>query len=212
MIQWLTCNPSYISNIAATIAKAQITEGGPVILYQPENEYSGACCGVKFPDGPYMQYVEDQARKAGIVVPFLSNDAYAGGHNAPGTGEGEADIYGHDSYPLGFDCANPNVWPDGGLPTDFLTKHLAQSPSTPYSLVEVCGQFAITLNTDLTLLQFQAGAFDPWGGNGFDACAALVNHEFERVFYKNDFSFGIAFLNLYMVCTELIQLNSLCGY
>lgn len=70
---------------------------------------------------------------------------------------------------------------DGGLPTDFLTKHLAQSPSTPYSLVE-----------------FQAGAFDPWGGNGFDACAALVNHEFERVFYKNDFSFGVAFLNLYM--------------
>ncbi|KAJ5575338.1 Glycoside hydrolase family 35 [Penicillium hetheringtonii] len=178
---YLKSTDNYISNIAATIAKAQITEGGPVILYQPENEYSGACCGVKFPDGPYMQYVEDQARKAGIVVPFLSNDAYAGGHNAPGTGEGEADIYGHDSYPLGFDCANPNVWPDGGLPTDFLTKHLAQSPSTPYSLVE-----------------FQAGAFDPWGGNGFDACAALVNHEFERVFYKNDFSFGVAFLNLYM--------------
>ncbi|KAJ5217780.1 Glycoside hydrolase family 35 [Penicillium citrinum] len=178
---YLKSTDNYISNIAATIAKAQITEGGPVILYQPENEYSGACCGVEFPDGPYMQYVEDQARKAGIVVPFLSNDAYAGGHNAPGTGEGEADIYGHDSYPLGFDCANPNVWPDGGLPTDFLTKHLAQSPSTPYSLVE-----------------FQAGAFDPWGGNGFDACAALVNHEFERVFYKNDFSFGVAFLNLYM--------------
>lgn len=46
-----------------------------------------------------MQYVEDQARNAGIIVPFINNDAYPGGHNAPGTGEGEVDIYGHDSYP-----------------------------------------------------------------------------------------------------------------
>ena len=90
---------SYIANVAATVAKAQITNGGPVILYQPENEYSGACCGQKFPDGEYFQYVIDQARDAGIVVPMISNDAYSGGHNAPGTGVGEADIYGHDSYP-----------------------------------------------------------------------------------------------------------------
>lgn len=130
---------SYISKIAATIAKAQITEGGPIILYQPENEYSGACCGYEgFPDGNYMQYVEDQARNAGVVVPLISNDAYAGGHNAPGTGKGAADIYGHDGYPLGFDCANPTEWPSGKLPTDFGTNHLNQSPSTPYSLVEVC--------------------------------------------------------------------------
>jgi beta-galactosidase len=81
------------------VAKAQITNGGPVILYQPENEYSGGCCGVKYPDGPYMQYVIDQAHDAGIVVPMISNDASASGHNAPGTGTGEVDIYGHDSYP-----------------------------------------------------------------------------------------------------------------
>ncbi|KAJ5161738.1 Glycoside hydrolase family 35 [Penicillium capsulatum] len=180
---YLKSTDNYIANIAATVAKAQITNGGPIILYQPENEYSGACCGDDtFPDGSYMQYVEDQARKAGIVVPFISNDAFAGGHNAPGTGKGAADIYGHDSYPLGFDCANPTEWPSGKLPTDFRANHLSQSPSTPFSLVE-----------------FQSGAFDPWGGSGFDSCAALVNHEFERVFYKNDFSFGVAFLNLYMI-------------
>ncbi|KAL4895785.1 glycoside hydrolase superfamily [Aspergillus ambiguus] len=146
---FLKSTDNYVAHIAATVAKAQITNGGPVILYQPENEYSGGCCGAKFPDGDYMQYVIDQARNAGILVPMISNDAYTGGHNAPGTGVGEVDIYGHDSYPLGFDC-------------------------------------------------FQAGAFDPWGGPGFDKCAALVNHEFERVFYKNDFSFGVAILNLYM--------------
>lgn len=47
-------------------------------------------------------------------------------------------------------------------------------------------------------LQFQGGAFDPWGGSSFAACAELLNNEFERVFYKNDFSFGVSFLNLYM--------------
>ncbi|KAI2686525.1 CAZyme family GH35 [Penicillium roqueforti] len=180
---YLEATDNYIANVAATIAKGQITNGGPVILYQPENEYSGACCGYDgFPDGAYMQYVEDQARNAGIVVPLISNDASAGGHNAPGTGEGAVDIYGHDSYPLGFDCANPSTWPAGNLPTYFYTTHMDQSPSTPFSLVE-----------------FQGGAFDPWGGVGFTKCAALLNHEFERVFYKNNLSFRVAFLNLYMI-------------
>lgn len=59
-----------------------------------------------------MQYVEDQARKAGIVVPFISNDASPGGHNAPGTGKGEVDIYGHDGYPLGFEYAAPQLTAD----------------------------------------------------------------------------------------------------
>lgn len=90
---------SYIANVGATIAKAQITNGGPVILYQPENEYTEACCGEKFPDPEYMQYVMDQARNAGIVVPMISNDASPAGNNAPGSGKGAVDIYGHDKYP-----------------------------------------------------------------------------------------------------------------
>jgi beta-galactosidase len=98
-MHFLTGLSSYVAHIAAAVAKAQITNGGPVILYQPENEYSGACCGAKFPDGDYMQYVIDQARDAGVVVPMISNDAWPGGHNAPGTGIGEVDIYGHDNYP-----------------------------------------------------------------------------------------------------------------
>ncbi|PGH09913.1 hypothetical protein AJ80_07625 [Polytolypa hystricis UAMH7299] len=178
---YLAATDNYIAHIAATIAKAQITNGGPVIMYQPENEYSGACCGVTFPDPDYMQSVIDQARDAGIVVPMISNDVYPSGHNAPGTGKGELDIYGHDSYPLGFDCANPSVWPPGNLPTDWRALHLQLSPNTPYSLIE-----------------FQAGAFDPWGGPGFHKCAELVNHEFERVFYKNNIGFGVTILNLYM--------------
>lgn len=81
-----------MANIGAIIAKAQITNGGPVILWQPENEYSYAT--VKpFPNHKYLEYVNEQARKAGIVVPLINNDSGPGGTGAPGTGEGSVDIY-----------------------------------------------------------------------------------------------------------------------
>jgi hypothetical protein len=133
-----------MKNIGATIAAAQITNGGPIILVQPENEYTQATSAIKpFPDPVYMQYVEDQVRDAGIIVPLISNDASAKGNNAPGQ-PAAVDIYGHDGYPLGFDCANPSVWPEGALPTNWYQLHEKQSPKTPYSIVE-----------------FQSGSFDP---------------------------------------------------
>jgi hypothetical protein len=36
------------------------------------------------------------------------------------------------------------------------------------------------------------------GGYGFDNCAALTNAQFERVFYKNNWSFQVTFFNIYM--------------
>ena len=172
---------NYVQNIGSIVAKAQITNGGPIILVQPENEYSQATPGTVFPNHDYFQSVERAFRDAGIVVPFISNDAAPHGYFAPGNGTGAVDIYGHDSYPLGFDCANPSTWPQGALPTNFRTLHLQQSPTTPYSLVE-----------------FQGGSFDPWGGPGLSKCAALLNEEFERVFYKNNFGFGVTVFNIYM--------------
>ncbi|RAO73469.1 uncharacterized protein BHQ10_009481 [Talaromyces amestolkiae] len=182
-MSYLEATDNYISHVAGSIAKAQITNGGPVILYQPENEYSGGCCGVLFPDPNYMQYVEDQARKAGVTVPFINNDAWEGGHNAPGTGLGQIDIYGFDNYPLGFDCSDPKTWPGlSGMATDFYSTHLRISPNTPLSLDE-----------------FQGGSFDPWGGTGYAGCAALLGPEFERVVYKNNVASGAKIVNLYMI-------------
>lgn len=178
---FLNATDLYVASVAKTIAAAQITNGGPIILVQPENEYTEAQTNVQpFPDPVYMQYVEDQLRKSGIVVPLISNDASPKGNNAPGQ-PAAVDIYGHDGYPLGFDCANPSVWPDGRLPTNWRDVHMKQSPTTPYSIVE-----------------FQGGSFDPWGGPGFDKCSALVGAEFERVFYKQLYSFGVTVLNIYM--------------
>lgn len=175
-----------MKNVGKKIASAQITNGGPIILVQPENEYTVAEKSFKpFPDPVYFQYVEDQLRNAGVIVPLISNDASPHGNDAPiPTAPGYpavVDIYGHDGYPLGFDCANPTVWPNGALPTTWHELHLQQSPNTPYSIVE-----------------FQGGSFDPWGGPGFEKCDILVSSQFERVFYKNLYSFGVTVLNLYM--------------
>ncbi|TKX19907.1 putative beta-galactosidase A [Elsinoe australis] len=179
---YLSATDNYVANMAGIIAKAQITNGGPVILYQPENEYSQADSNVVFPDSDYFQYVIDQARNAGIVVPLISNDNAPKGLFSPdGQQAAKVDIYGHDNYPLGFDCAQPDVWPNGNLPTNYRRLHLQQAPSTPYSLVE-----------------YQGGAFDPWGGNGFDKCLSLVNYEFERVFYKNMYAAAVTIFNIYM--------------
>jgi beta-galactosidase GanA len=178
---YLNATNLYVQSIGQIIAKAQITNGGPVILLQPENEYTQAAPGIQFPNGDYFAYVEQQYRNAGIVLPFISNDAAPKGIFAPGNGTGSVDIYGHDGYPLGFDCANPSTWPDGSLPTNYHILHLEEAPTGPYAIVE-----------------FQGGSFDPWGGPGFGKCTTLLNQEFERVFYKNDFSFGVTIFNIYM--------------
>lgn len=134
---YMNATTEYINKIGATIAKAQITNGGPVILLQPENEYTVGSPGTKFPDPEYFQAVENQYRAAGIVVPFISNDAGAQGLFTPGSGQGEVDVYGHDAYPVGFDCSNPTNWPINNLPGNFHQLHMKQSPGTPYSLDEV---------------------------------------------------------------------------
>ncbi|TQS32945.1 hypothetical protein Golomagni_06727, partial [Golovinomyces magnicellulatus] len=78
--------------------------------------------------------------------------------------------------------AHPYTWPANALPTKFHETHLKQSPNTPFSLIE-----------------FQGGSYDPFGGYGFDQCSVLVNHEFARVFYKNNLAGGATIVNLYMI-------------
>lgn len=77
---YMEATNNYVANIGKAIAAAQITNGGPVILVQPENEYSVAIENVpEFPDPVYWAEVEDQLRDSGIVVPFISNDNHPHG-------------------------------------------------------------------------------------------------------------------------------------
>jgi hypothetical protein len=105
--------------------------------HNPNSEYSHPEPGRPL-DPAYMQDVEDYYRKAGIVMPLISNDGFDYGNFVPGSGVGAVDIYGHDSYPLGFSCSQPYNWTGDYFSTDFHIQHENQSHSTPYAISEVC--------------------------------------------------------------------------
>jgi hypothetical protein len=172
---------NYASKIGKIIADAQITNGGPVIAFQAENEYTYGASWVKWPDVEYVEAVNQLFRDAGIVVPFINNEASAIGLFVPGD-PGGPDIYGHDNYPIGWTCSQPGNWTAGALPTNFRRLHLEQSPSTPYAVPE-----------------FQGGALAYWGGSwDLEDCAGYIGPEEMRMFYKNSLSFGSTIFNIYM--------------
>jgi beta-galactosidase GanA len=118
----------------------------------------------------YMQHLEDKARADGITVPLTGNN-----NGTFNSGVGALDIDGPDSYPQGFNCSNPSQW--SGVP-DISYDHPAGRP--------------------LYTPEFQGGAFDPWGGPGYDKCAQLINDQFANVFYKQNIAVGATAQNFYM--------------
>src|SRR5204863_499958 len=93
------------------------------------------------------------------------------GYHSPAPGmydfAGVLDVDGPDAYPQGFNCSNPTRW--NGVP-DISYDHPAGRP--------------------LYSPEFQGGAFDPWGGPGYDKCAQLINDQFANVFYKQNIAVG----------------------
>jgi len=118
----------------------------------------------------YMQHLEDKARADGITVPLTGNN-----NGTFNSGAGALDVDGPDSYPQGFNCSNPTKW--NGVP-DISYDHPAGRP--------------------LYTPEFQGGAFDPWGGPGYDKCAQLINDQFANVFYKNNIAVGATAQSFYM--------------
>jgi beta-galactosidase len=120
---FLEASQTYIQHIGKLISEAEITKGGPVIMFQPENEFTfclengttsaGACV-----DREHMEWVEKEYRKAGITVPFISNDGVPMGNFVPGSGTGEVDIYGFDYYPFGWASLKCK------LPDEYLVRNL----------------------------------------------------------------------------------------
>ncbi|KAG4032424.1 hypothetical protein MFRU_007g03270 [Monilinia fructicola] len=182
---YLDSTQNYATTIGRIIAKAQITNGGPVIMVQPENEYASWPGVTNFPsqmNKVYMEFVEQQLLDAGVVVPFVVNDNLNMGNFAPGSGVGEVDLYGIDAYPMRYDCSNPYIWPTYRFPKTWEITHSNYSPSTPFAIGE-----------------FQGGGGDGWGGVGEDRCAILTNNDAIKVQFKNTYSFGVAIFNVYMI-------------
>ncbi|KAI8137250.1 glycoside hydrolase superfamily [Fennellomyces sp. T-0311] len=162
----------WLTEIDKYLVPNQITKGGPIILNQLDNEYSANT------DPGYLEMIKAKFLEDGMDVPTIYNDANML-HNFA-HGPGSADIYGWDNYPAGFDCSNPNAWPNNRS-TYYMEYHRLTNPEQPAALWE-----------------FQGGAFDPWGGPGYEACYEMVNEKYAKVYYKNNYAQGITIQNLYM--------------
>ncbi|ORX38601.1 glycoside hydrolase superfamily [Kockovaella imperatae] len=164
----------YWSGIGDVIAKYQITQGGPVIGVQIENEISNA-------NLTYIENLEKLMRDAGIVVPFTFNDVSVGGYELVFP-PGNVDIAGVDSYPQNSDCAYPELWAPVGT---YYRPYLINSSGVegePFYIPE-----------------FQAGWIPTLSTGGYPNCFGLFGSAFERVFYLNNLAQGIKMQSIYMV-------------
>jgi beta-galactosidase GanA len=99
-----------------------------------------------------------------------------GNHNNNFTsGVGGLDVDSPDSYPQSFNCSNPASW----------------RPTQDYTGYRYAGR-------PLRIAEFQGGAFDPWGGPGYDNCRRLTGPDFQKVFYKDNIAQGVTEQNFYM--------------
>ncbi|KAL2168873.1 hypothetical protein VTG60DRAFT_6775 [Thermothelomyces hinnuleus] len=98
----------YQDGIAQVTRPFQLTEDGTVIMYQIENEYGNqwldAKAKVPNPEAvSYMEDLEGNARRNGIVVPLIHNSpnlntpVWSQDYDTVGAG-GNVDIYGADNY------------------------------------------------------------------------------------------------------------------
>jgi beta-galactosidase GanA len=109
---YLSAALQWYSEIDSIIAPHQITNGGDVILYQIENEYTNQGTSAD----QYMADLEQQAINDGIDVPFTFNQCC--GAQTYTSGLGAVNISGTDNYPLGFNCSDTsNFGQPYGYPT-----------------------------------------------------------------------------------------------
>ncbi|KAL1751658.1 glycoside hydrolase family 35 protein [Schizophyllum commune] len=173
---WRAAYQDYMQGIIAETAPYQITEGGPVIAIQIDNEYDQ-----HVPEqAEYFQDLIDLLHDSPIVVPITYNDPNQGENFINGTGA--VDLYGLDSYPARFDCSNPTVW--NNVTTNYHSYHERVNPWQPFYCPE-----------------FQGGAFDPWGPNapGYEKCHQLTGPDFQSVFNLNLWAQNFKLINYYML-------------
>ncbi|KAK0186885.1 glycoside hydrolase family 35 protein [Armillaria mellea] len=171
---WKEAWMDYILGIIKETAPYQITEGGPVIVIQIDNEFSQTV------GGEYFAELEEVYRNSSIVLPFTYNDPGEGRNFINGTGA--VDLYGMDAYPQRYDCSHPLDW--HGVPLDYHQYHEEVNPSQPWYIPE-----------------FQGGSFDAWGPTspGYASCAVLTGPDFMSVFYLQLWASNAKLLSYYML-------------
>ncbi|KAF8508821.1 glycoside hydrolase family 35 protein [Hysterangium stoloniferum] len=163
----------YIQAIIDATVPNQITNGGPIIAVQIDNEYSQKPIN----RAEYFAELEAAFRAGGVVVPLTHNEPGEGANFINGTGA--VDIFGMDSYPQG-QCSDPETW--NPVTPNYHQYHESVTPSQPFYMPE-----------------FQGGSFDSWAGPGYDACWILTGPDYEDVFYKHNWASNAKLMSFYML-------------
>ncbi|KAJ7467866.1 glycoside hydrolase family 35 protein [Mycena galericulata] len=173
---WQAAWQAYIQGIIEQTAPNQISNGGPVIAIQVDNEYSQS----PVTHAEYFAELEAVYHNSSINVPLTYNDPGEGSNFINGTGA--VDLYGLDSYPQGFDCSNPEVW--NPVTTNYHQYHEQVNPSEAWYFPE-----------------FQGGSFDAWGPGapGYPLCAVLTGPDFQSVFNKQLWASNAKLISYYMI-------------
>ncbi|TAQ90548.1 hypothetical protein B7494_g1102 [Chlorociboria aeruginascens] len=172
----------WVTKIGEILAKNEITQGGPVIMNQVENELQETTHTADNTLVLYMEQLEAAFRAAGVTVPFSSNEkgqrsiSWSTDYEDVG---GAVNMYGLDSYPGGLSCTNPN---------------------TGFSVVRNYYQwFANYSYTQPNYFpEFEGGYFTPWGGSFYDDCTAEHEPKFADLYYKNNIGQRATLMSLYM--------------
>ncbi|KAM5541250.1 hypothetical protein V8D89_005179 [Ganoderma adspersum] len=172
---WTAAYTPYVSGIVDAVVPNQVTEGGPILFVQIDNEFNQTA-----EHAAYFAQLEAQYRDGGVAIPLTYNDPGEGSNFINGTGA--VDLFGFDNYPQGltFGCSNPDAW--SVVTTDYHSYHLSVNPAQP-----------------LYMPEFQGGLFDTWGGVGYDGCAALTDPAFQDVFYKQNWVSNVKLISYYML-------------
>ncbi|KAK0636102.1 glycoside hydrolase superfamily [Bombardia bombarda] len=183
----------YQDGMAKLVRPFQLTEGGTVIMYQIENEYGNQWRNVnsKTPNLQaisYMEKLEENARKNGIVVPTIHNaagqnpKAWSTDYDTVGAG-GNVDLYGLDSYPQCWSCVLANCGTN----------------SPPFAVSNYFDHFEqVAPNQPPFMPEFQGGAMNPWDGPA-GGCTEKTGRDFVNFYYRDNIAQRVTILNLYMI-------------
>ncbi|KAL9090306.1 MAG: hypothetical protein Q9165_005339 [Trypethelium subeluteriae] len=172
----------WVQEIGNILIKNQITEGGPVILNQIENELQETTYNPNNTLVVYMEQIERAFREAGMIIPFSSNEK--GERSVSWTTDyqdvgGAVNVYGLDSYPGGFSCTNVN--------SGFNVLRNYFQWFSNYSFTQPS-----------FLPEFEGGYFTPWGGSFYDQCLEEHDPAYADVYYKNNIGQRVTMQSIYM--------------
>ncbi|MBU1878159.1 MAG: beta-galactosidase, partial [Chloroflexi bacterium] len=148
-----------------------------LIMFQIENEYFTE----EMSDEPsYMQFLYDLARRLGVTVPIMHNDAFL---PLLGGWADVVDVTTVDMYPVNFKTMT--TW--------------RQQPEAFFHVDSLAEGWAdLGLDCPIGLGEYQGGWFDAWGGPGYEVLRACLGEDYHRLLVGSALGQGATLYSLYM--------------